>query len=108
MDHFELSQYFVHIYGSELTGERTNKADLIHYILEHEQLNREECLMVGDRQYDVLGARHNGIEAVAVTYGYGTAEELAQAQPKAMINQFSELWTMLKNWQHKRKFLKYY
>ncbi|MFH4385555.1 HAD family hydrolase, partial [Acinetobacter baumannii] len=37
------------------------------------------------------GARHNGIEAVAVTYGYGTAEELAQAQPKAMINQFSEL-----------------
>jgi uncharacterized protein YqiB (DUF1249 family) len=24
-------------------------------------------------------------------YGYGTAEELAQAQPKAMINQFSEL-----------------
>lgn len=47
--------------------------------------------MVGDRQYDVLGARHNGIEAVAVTYGYGTAEELAQVQPKAMINQFSEL-----------------
>ncbi len=91
LDHFELSQYFVHIYGSELTGERTNKADLIHYILEHEQLNREECLMVGDRQYDVLGARHNGIEAVAVTYGYGTAEELAQAQPKAMIKQFSEL-----------------
>lgn len=91
LDHFELSQYFVHIYGSELTGERTNKADLIHYILEHEQLNPEECLMVGDRQYDVLGARHNGIEAVAVTYGYGTAEELAQAQPKAMIKQFSEL-----------------
>ncbi len=91
LDHFELSQYFVHIYGSELTGERTNKADLIHYILEHEQLNPEECLMVGDRQYDILGARHNGIEAVAVTYGYGIAEELAQAQPKAMIKQFSEL-----------------
>ncbi len=91
LDHFELSQYFVHIYGSELTGERTNKAELIHYILEREQLNPEECLMVGDRQYDILGARHNGIEAVAVTYGYGTAEELAQAQPKAMFNQFSEL-----------------
>ncbi|MEW7964346.1 HAD-IA family hydrolase, partial [Acinetobacter baumannii] len=83
LDHFELSQYFVQIYGSELTGERTNKAELIHYILEREQLNPEECLMVGDRQYDVLGARHNGIEAVAVTYGYGTPEELTQAQPKA-------------------------
>jgi phosphoglycolate phosphatase len=86
LDHFDLSQYFVNIYGSELTGERTNKAELIHYILEREQLNSEECLMVGDRQYDVLG-----IEAVAVTYGYGTPEELKQAQPKAMITQFSEL-----------------
>ncbi|HFF5005332.1 TPA: HAD hydrolase-like protein, partial [Acinetobacter baumannii] len=46
LDHFELSQYFVQIYGSELTGERTNKAELIHYILEREQLNPEECLMV--------------------------------------------------------------
>ncbi|WP_410249292.1 HAD family hydrolase, partial [Acinetobacter baumannii] len=33
----------------------------------------------------------NGIEAVAVTYGYGTPEELTQAQPKAKITKFSEL-----------------
>lgn len=91
LEHFELSQYFVQIYGSELTGERTNKGELIQYILEQEQLNPVECLMVGDRQYDILGARHNGMEAVAVTYGYGTQDELNQAQPKTMIAQFSEL-----------------
>jgi phosphoglycolate phosphatase len=91
LDHFDLSQYFVQIYGSELTGERTNKAELIHYILEREQLNPEECLMVGDRQYDILGARAHGIDTIAVSYGYGTPEELAQAQPITQINQFSEL-----------------
>ena len=89
--HFQLDSYFTEMYGSELTGERTNKADLIAYILGQENLNAAECIMVGDRQYDIIGARANGIETIAVNYGYGTAEELAQAQPITQISQFSEL-----------------
>lgn len=89
--HFGLDQYFTEMYGSELTGERTNKVDLIAYILEEEQLDAQQCIMVGDRQYDVIGARAHGIETIAVNYGYGTAEELAQVQPIAQISQFSQL-----------------
>ncbi|MDH0030764.1 MULTISPECIES: HAD-IA family hydrolase [unclassified Acinetobacter] len=89
--HFQLDSYFTEMYGSELTGERTNKADLIAYILQQENLNAAECIMVGDRQYDIIGARANGIDTIAVNYGYGTAEELAQAQPITQISQFSEL-----------------
>ena len=91
LEHFELLQYFVHPYGSELNGERTNKAELIAYIIEKEQLKPEECLMVGDREHDIFGARHNGIETIAVEYGYGTDEELTAAQPKARIESFAEL-----------------
>lgn len=91
LEHFELLQYFVHPYGSELNGERTNKGELIAYIIQKEQLKPEECLMVGDREHDVFGARQNGIETIAVEYGYGSAEELDQAQPKARIKQFSDL-----------------
>lgn len=91
LEHFKLAQYFTEMYGSEFTGERTNKADLIAYILEQENLGAAECIMVGDRQYDIIGARANGIETIAVNYGYGTAEELAQAQPIAQISQFNEL-----------------
>jgi phosphoglycolate phosphatase len=91
LEHFELLQYFVHPYGSELNGERTNKAELIAYIIEKEQLNPEECLMVGDREHDIFGARRNGIETIAVEYGYGTDEELTAAQPKARIESFAEL-----------------
>ena len=47
--------------------------------------------MVGDREYDILGARHNGIESIAVTYGYGSAAELAHAQPKKQIESFADL-----------------
>lgn len=91
LEHFELLDYFTKPYGSELTGERTNKGDLIHYILQQEQLVPEHCIMVGDREYDILGARRNGIETIAVTYGYGTDAEIAQATPKLQIRQFAEL-----------------
>ena len=89
--HFQLDQYFTEMYGSELTGERTNKADLIAYILEQEQLNAQHCIMVGDRQYDVIGARANGIGTIAVNYGCGTTQELAQVQPVAYISEFGQL-----------------
>lgn len=91
LEHFELLDYFTKPYGSELTGERTNKGDLIHYILQQEQLVPEHCIMVGDREYDILGARRNGIETIAVTYGYGTDAEITQAAPKLQIRQFAEL-----------------
>lgn len=91
LEHFELAPFFCKIYGSELSGERTNKGELIAYILEQEQLIAVECLMVGDREYDILGARRNGMDSIAVTYGYGSAEELAHAQPKARIQSFADL-----------------
>ena len=91
LEHFNLAQNFKVIYGSELTGERTNKAELIAYILEQENLNAEHCLMIGDREYDILGARKNGIEAIAVEYGYGSSDELDRAEPKARIQQFSDV-----------------
>lgn len=95
LEHFHLAQYFKVIYGSELSGERTNKGDLIAYILQQEQLKPSECMMVGDREYDILGARRNGIETIAVTYGYGSTEELEQAQPKAQIESFTDLMPLI-------------
>ena len=93
--HFDLAQYFTEIYGSELSGERTNKGDLISYILEQQSLVAAECLMVGDREYDILGARRNGIETIAVEYGYGSDAEIRAAQPKARIQNFKQLLDLL-------------
>lgn len=91
LEHFDLAQYFTDIYGSELNGERTNKAELIQYILEQQKLQADQCLMVGDREHDIFGARQNGIDTIAVNYGYGSQEELALAQPKYKIECFNQL-----------------
>lgn len=91
LEHFDLAQYFTDIHGSELNGDRTNKAELIQYILAQQQLQADQCMMVGDREHDIFGARHNGIETIAVSYGYGSQEKLEVAQPKYKIDRFNQL-----------------
>lgn len=79
LEHFNLSTYFEGVYGSELSGRFDNKADLIRHILASESLIADETLMVGDRKYDIAGAKKNLCFAAGVTYGYGSAEELIEA-----------------------------
>jgi phosphoglycolate phosphatase len=79
LKHFNLSSFFEGVYGSEMSGKFDNKADLIRHILANESLVADETLMVGDRKYDITGAKENCCFAVGVTYGYGSAEELKEA-----------------------------
>jgi phosphoglycolate phosphatase len=74
--HFELTQLLNGIYGSELDGTRSDKGELIQYVLEREKLASQECVMVGDRSHDMIGAKRHGLTAIGVTYGYGTTAEL--------------------------------
>jgi phosphoglycolate phosphatase len=74
--HFELTQLLNGIYGSELDGTRSDKGELIQYVLEREKLASQECVMVGDRSHDMIGAKRHGLTTIGVTYGYGTTAEL--------------------------------
>ena len=40
--------------------------------------------MIGDRKFDVDGARNNGIRSVAALWGYADPEELSAAEPDRM------------------------
>ena len=76
IEHFELTSLFDGIYGSELDGTRSDKAELIRHILLTENLIPAKTMMVGDRSHDTIGAKKNQIFAIGVTYGYGTEAEL--------------------------------
>ena len=52
---------------------------------------KEECLMIGDRADDILGARANGVETAAVRIGYAVEGELEGANPKYIFNDLKEL-----------------
>ena len=51
--------------------------------------------MIGDREHDILGARANGIDCVAVEYGYGSAQELDLAAPKYRIQCFAQILSVV-------------
>src|SRR5205085_1623985 len=79
LNHFGLTEYFDGIYGSQLNGTLDNKGELIGHVIKSASLTSDETLMVGDRMYDILGARENGCLSIGVTYGYGSEEELRSA-----------------------------
>lgn len=98
IEHFGLTKYFDYIAGMELDGGRGTKARVIEYALETCKIkNRDEVLMIGDREYDVFGAESLGIDCVGVLYGFGSREELENAGAKYIISRPEELINILES-----------
>ncbi len=77
--HFRILAPFNGIYGSELDGVRQHKGELLTYLFTCEGIDPQSAVMVGDRHHDIDAAHANGCRAIGVTYGYGSAAELAHA-----------------------------
>ncbi len=90
-EHFQLAKHFEGIYGSELDGARTGKADLIKFILEREGLSPAESVMVGDRRHDAEGAGINGLRSIGVLWGLGSEKELKEAGADQLVNRPDQL-----------------
>ncbi|MGN0854501.1 MAG: HAD family hydrolase [Kiritimatiellia bacterium] len=58
---------------------RMRKPELLAYALRDLGVAAENCVLVGDTINDFEAAAKNGIESVAVTWGYGTPAERAHA-----------------------------
>jgi len=91
IDHFELRPYFDRVYGSELTGERADKGELIAHVLKSEDLSKSQAWMIGDRIHDIIGAMKNGLRSAGVLWGYGSREELSHAGADALFQSMPEL-----------------
>lgn len=52
--------------------------------------------MVGDRKFDILGAKKNSIKSVGVTYGYALNNELQECKSDYIINDLLELINIIK------------
>ena len=95
VEHFDLAQYFLAVYGSELDGRLAHKNELIHHVLQTEALNPAQTLMIGDRKHDILGAKANNVAAAGVTWGYGSPEELSAAGANTLLHQPADLLQFL-------------
>lgn len=99
LEHFQIKQYFKVIVGSELDGRRVNKDEVVREALQQlfgtQPIDTEKVYMIGDRCFDVEGARALKVESVGVTYGYGDMEELKEAHADYIVRSVGELHAFL-------------
>lgn len=95
LEHFDLKKYFVVVVGSELDGRRETKDQVVQETLRQlfgeSPVDPAQVYMIGDRKFDVEGARALGVESVGVTYGYGSKEELKEAKADYIVQSVDEL-----------------
>lgn len=88
--HLGLDGYFVVSCGSDPSFEMDNKVGtnskeivlrqaIDKLVSIYPSLKKEDMVMVGDTPYDIMGARANNIDSLAVTYGYGERDALQNA-----------------------------
>ena len=76
---FDFAHRFESIVGATLDGRLSHKPELIDEALLRLDLPASACIMIGDRHMDIDGARHHRMRSVGVRWGFGDADELAQA-----------------------------
>ena len=79
LEEFNLAGYFDFVSGSDMNEKNSNKSEIIRYALTMNNIAPEEAVMIGDRKYDIIGAKANGVHSIGVLYGYGDMQELQMA-----------------------------
>lgn len=96
LEHFGLADRFTVIAGATYEPGRRTKAEVIGHAMDVAGVEPgPHIVMVGDRDHDVLGAHAHGIDAIGVTWGYGTRDELLAAGAMALAETPAELVALI-------------
>ena len=87
----ELKDYFDIIMGP--TGDIKHKPhpDIINYILKVTGSNKKECVMIGDRDTDILSGKSAGVYTAGVLTGPMEKEYIKKAKPDIIINSLENM-----------------
>lgn len=96
IEYFKIAPFIDFIAGANTDGSRTDKKEIVAYAKEITGNKPDaEYLMIGDREYDIMGAHFNQIEACWVTYGYGEKAIVMKEKPKYICHTVAELSSLL-------------
>lgn len=95
LEHIGIKHYFDFLEGASLDGAISEKEEIIKIALDKFSIEKESAIMIGDRKFDIAGAKSNGIKSIGVTYGFGTREELVNANADYIVDSTLELKNLL-------------
>ena len=95
LEKFDLTHFFDFIGGADVEETRSEKAQIIKYVIDQAGLEEErqngKILMIGDRKHDIIGAHKNNLQCCAVLWGYGNMEEFKEYKADYVIEKPEEL-----------------
>lgn len=102
LQHFQIEKYFEVVVGSELDGARGTKEEVVEEALRQLGIlkmkpgeRKWRCAMVGDRKFDMQGAKAHGLTAIGVSFGYAAPGELASAGADAVADSMEQLEALI-------------
>lgn len=88
----DIYKYYDFVSAENFKNNHSSKKDLINACLDFfGNPPKDEVLMVGDRFYDIDGAKAVGIDSAGAVYGFGTEEELTKAGATHILNTPNDL-----------------
>ena len=95
-----LMHLFTDVQGANLDGTRMGKEEVLADVLRENGVTEAliadgKAAMVGDRKFDMIGAKSLGLTAVGVLFGFGSAEELTEAGADFLAKNTGELFDFL-------------
>lgn len=99
LKYFSIDKYFDVIMGSELDGTRVKKEEVVGEALKQlgvdKNTDKSRIVMVGDREFDIQGAKAFSLISVGVRYGYAAEHELENAGADYVVDSVKELEKLL-------------
>ena len=97
-EHFDFAKYFEFIGGACMDGRRTDKYEVIEYVIDQCGISEEErkrAIMIGDRSHDMIGAGKAGQHSLGILYGYGDRGELEAADAEMIAETPEEVCELI-------------
>lgn len=96
LEKLQINHYFNGIYGASMDSSRASKDKVLAYAVANANVRSlSQAVMIGDREHDILGAHHVGLESIGVLYGYGSMAELQEAGATMIVEQPVDLLDVL-------------
>lgn len=96
LDMHHVRQYFQCIVGATLDSSMIHKADIIREVMRQLPVaTPDQLVMIGDRRYDIEGAKACGIKSIGVEYGFAEQNELQDAGADYIVPDVPALLSLL-------------
>ncbi len=97
LEHIGFAKYFTFIAGSEMSHTRVDKIEVMEYAFENCGItDYSKAIMIGDREYDIVGANHFKMDSIGVLFGYGNREELENAGATHIVEKAMDVLDIIK------------